>query len=281
MNSIFPSKKILGIASLVLILILSFFFRNTVSKWLTFNDSASPPIADNTHGTEPSVFPSPEESTKSAHTPLPTIVPPAKKTIVYTGRDPMEVRPNLEDVKLFSDEQKKNLYAAIGNHGQAVKDNPDYFDGWLEIGLLKKVIGDYEGARDAWEYAGAIRLLSSVPFANLGELYWHYLHMYAQSEKNFKIAIKNDPKDIGSYRSFSDLYYYSMKEKQSLADDVLLEGIAANPQSGDLFKALGRLYEHLGQYASAMEWWEKALAQDPQSVEIASTIEALKKKVGQ
>lgn len=227
----------------------------------------------------PSPLPSPADSLLPSFSPKPVATP--QKPAVYNGRPVEEVRPNSEDVKLFSESQKQEIYRSLQNYGKSVRENPDFFAGWLQLGLLKKVIGDFEGARDAWEYAGVIRPLNDVSFANLGELYWRYLHLYPQSETNFKISIKNNPNNVGTYVSLSDLYYYSLKEKQGLADDILLQGIAVNPQSVDLPKALARLYERKGQYASALEWWNKVLAAEPENKEVASVIDSLKKKIGE
>ena len=170
-----------------------------------------------------------------------------------------------EEVKLFSEAQKQEIYRSLQNFGKSVKEKPDFFAGWLQLGLLKKNIGDFDGARDAWEYASIIRPLNDISFANLGQLYWRYLHLFSQSEKNFKMAIKNNPNDAGTYASLSDLYFYSMKEKADLADDVLLQGIAANPANADISKALAALYERKKEYANAIEWWQKTLALDPQN----------------
>ena len=200
---------------------------------------------------------------------------------IYNGRPTEELRPDPEEVKLYSESQKQDIYRALQNFGKAVKENPDAFNSWIQLGLFKKTIGDYEGARDAWEYAGIIRPLNDLSFANLGQLYWRYLHLYAQAETSFRTAIKNNPHDPGTYESLSDVYFYSMKDKAALADDVLLDGLAANPKSIDLPKALARLYERSGEYANAIEWWQKVLAQDPQNTSIAAMIDALKKKLGQ
>lgn len=227
----------------------------------------------------PSPLPSPTGSVLPSFSPKPVNTP--QKPAVYNGRPVEEVRPNPEDVKLFSESQKEEIYRSLQNYGKSVRENPDFFAGWLQLGLLKKVIGDFEGARDAWEYAGVIRPQNDVSFANLGELYWRYLHLYLQSEINFKISIKNNPSNVGTYVSLSDVYYYSLKEKYDLADDILLQGIAVNPQSVDLPRALGRLYERMGQYALALEWWSNVLTAEPENKEVASVIESLKKKIGQ
>ena len=182
--------------------------------------------------------------------------------VSYSGRDPVEVRPNPDEVKGLSQAEREKLYSDINMHGRAVKENPDFFFGWIQIGLLKKIIGDYEGARDAWEYAGAIRPLNSVSFANLGELYWRYSPDYPKSEKNFLTSIKNKPDDSSTYISLSDLYFYSYSAKKDRADDILLEGIKANPKNTDLMRWLASLYEREKEYSKALEWWKKVLVEN-------------------
>lgn len=199
--------------------------------------------------------------------------------VPYSGRDPVEVRPNPDEVKGISQAEREKLYSDINMHGRAVKENPDFFFGWIQIGLLKKIIGDYEGARDAWEYAGVIRPLNSVSFANLGELYWRYSPDYPKSEKNFLTSIKNKPDDSSTYISLSDLYFYSYSEKKDRADDILLEGIQANPEDINLMKWLASLYEREKEYASALEWWKKVLAQNPADAAVKQAITDIEAKL--
>ena len=214
---------------------------------------------------------------------IPSISPQATQVpsqpAVYKGRPSEELRPVADEVKLFSEIQKQEIYRSLQNFGKTVKENPDFFDGWIQLGLLKKTIGDFVGARDAWEYAGIIRPKNSLSFANLGELYWRYLHLYPQAEINFQASIKNNPSDPGTYVSLSELYFYSLKDKADLADDILLQGIATNPESVDIPRALASLYEKSGQYAKAIEWWQKVLESDPKNAQIIATIDALKKKL--
>jgi tetratricopeptide (TPR) repeat protein len=261
-------KKIAIGALGMIILAVALWYRDYISQQLAWR--AAPPYQT---GVLPSRTPVPMPPTGEQPGAQP------RQLAAYRGRDPEEVRPLPEEVKLFSDTKRAEIYTAIGNHGKTVKENPDYFFGWIQIGLLKKVIGDYEGARDAWEYAGLLRPENSLSFGNLGELYWRYLPDYPRSERNFKTAIANKPSDVGFYVSLSDLYFYSYKEKAELADDILLQGLAKNPESIDLVRHLAFLYERRGEYAFAITWWQKVLAKDPGNLELAATIEALKKKV--
>jgi len=198
----------------------------------------------------------------------------------YAGRDPGEIRPVPEEVKIFSEEQKNKLFSLITTHAKIVKESPNSFDNWIQLGILKKTIGDFEGARDAWEYVSVITPLNSVSFANLGELYWRYLHDYPKSEKNFLLSVKNKPGDVETYISLSGLYFYSYEEKKNLADDILFDGLKDNPGDVNLIRALASLYEKQKDYPKALEWWKKVLEREPGNQEVAKTIEDLDKKIG-
>lgn len=276
-----PWKFVVGIVVLCL-LGVSFILRDRVSKWLSFGPRTSTfsPNIDFSVNTEkqslnpstlkPSSLPPAGDNSRNLRTsaglPLPS----------YTGRDPLEVRPTPEDVKLFTLEQRERLYSTIRAQARALIQNPTFFNGWIELGLLKKVIGDFEGARDAWEYAGLIEPLNSLSFSNLGELYWRYIHEYPKSEANFRISIKHKPDDIQNYVSLAELYHYSYKEKYELSDDVLLEGLGSNPNNPTLLRRLAHLYGERKEYVMALEWWQKVLEMNPNDDEVKNKINTLR-----
>src|SRR3989338_2801869 len=66
----------------------------------------------------------------------------------YTGRDIREIRMVPEEVKLFTEDQKDKIRQRILDAAGSIDVNPDVLDPWLQLGLYKKVIGDYDGARD-------------------------------------------------------------------------------------------------------------------------------------
>ena len=105
------------------------------------------------------------------------------------------------------------------------------------LGVYRKIIGDYEGAREVWEYASAIRPQNSVSFNNLGELYAYYLKNNKKAEENYAKAIENDPSAIYIYRNFFDFYRYFAKDTAK-ARAILEKGIAANPATSSDLKNL-------------------------------------------
>ena len=107
----------------------------------------------------------------------------------------------------------------------------------LALGLEKKRINDYEGARDAWERAGIVSPTNSVSFNNLGDLYAYYLKDNKKAEENFLTAIKNGPNQIYIYRSLYEFYRYVLKD-DAKAKGILQKGIIANPNSSQDLKYL-------------------------------------------
>jgi len=106
-----------------------------------------------------------------------------------------------------------------------LKEDYDQLQEWLQLGLLRNLIGDYEGAKQAWEFAAVIRPKDPVAFHNLGDLHWMQLSDFPKAEKYFSEAIEKGPQHPLFYIKLHELYRYSYKEKSDLADDVLEQGI--------------------------------------------------------
>ena len=56
----------------------------------------------------------------------------------------------------FSLEQRQRLLSDISEVRERLKEDYDVLQDWLQLGLLYKALEDYEGAKDAWEFATLI-----------------------------------------------------------------------------------------------------------------------------
>ena len=139
------------------------------------------------------------------------------------------------------------------------KDRTDS-NAWLDLALYRKMIHDYEGAREIWEFLITAGSTSSVIYANLGELYHLYLKDFPKSEFNYKKAIAGDPARAALYLGLHELYRYSYKQDSTLAADVLKEGIKKNPNAIELFIALARYYVSQKNKTDATTYFEKAIS---------------------
>lgn len=128
---------------------------------------------------------------------------------------------------------EKKMSGIIG----ALKNDPGLFSYWLDLGSYRRMIGDYEGAREAWEYVNTIRPLNSISFNNLGDLYAYYLKDNKKAEENFLTAVKNGPEQVYIYRNLYDFYRNVLKD-DTKAKAILEKGVAANPDSSQDLKYL-------------------------------------------
>lgn len=148
-------------------------------------------------------------------------------------------------------------------------------DDWIAVGVTKKFFNDFEGARDAWEYAGVLYPNNALSFANLGNLYAFYLHDNIKAEANFKKAIADDPYQPGYYLSLADFYKNVDVAKKSEAPKVLLEGMRVI-KDVNLVLALATYYRDGGDKANALKYYEEVLKISPNQAGIPEEIDRLK-----
>ncbi|KKS96412.1 hypothetical protein A3B05_02780 [Candidatus Giovannonibacteria bacterium RIFCSPLOWO2_01_FULL_43_160] len=119
-----------------------------------------------------------------------------------------------------------------------LKSEPNYLQGWLQVGILRKYLGDYEGASLAWQYAALLRPNDFIAFSNLGDLYHYYLKDFSKAEKYLRSAVDIKPDYVAGYKNLFDLYTLSYPPDRRAgaekAEAVLLEGIKKNPSDNYL-----------------------------------------------
>ncbi len=129
----------------------------------------------------------------------------------------------------LSEEDKKRATTEIKMLSAELKADFDKLEDWLTLGIWKKMIGDYEGAGEAWQFATLIRPNDPVAFHNLGDLYSQYLPDFPKAEKYYKLAIEKDKSHQPFFyvKLFEFYRYYS--KKPDLAENTLLQALKVNP----------------------------------------------------
>ena len=161
---------------------------------------------------------------------------------------------------------------------QAIEKDPNYFDAWLQIGRIKKDIGDYRGAEAVWLKLGEMSPKNSTSFANLADLYANFIKDHDKAQQSYRVAIKNslgESRNIIFYRNFHEFYLYSLENK-SLAEQILLEGIENNSGSSDLVTLLAVFYRDEGNTVKAIQYFERSLELDPEDELIKKELQKLK-----
>jgi len=127
--------------------------------------------------------------------------------------------------------------ATLQNIIRTLKADSASFGDWINLGLYRKLIGDYEGAKQAWQYAGVISPSNFRSFGNLGDLYTYAFKDYKKAEEYYLTSIKNAPDQIMIYEKLSELYRYFFKD-DAKAKAALERGISANPMTSQRLKYL-------------------------------------------
>src|SRR3989338_6703251 len=119
---------------------------------------------------------------------------------------------------------------------QSIKKSPENGALWAEFGLKRKGIEDYEGAKEAYEYALKLMPNNAMVADSLGVIHGDYLKDYTKAVRYFRLAIDIDPSANYRYMRLFELYRYALKDNGK-AKAILEEGLRAIPNEPS-FQAL-------------------------------------------
>lgn len=152
----------------------------------------------------------------AGNTALQAVMPNLDRPIVFSAAFPKELQANMIDkIKTLSNEIKKD---------------PTSTEKWLQLAINWKIISDYNGAREIWEYLAKADPKNFIPLHNLGDLYTYYLKDATKAEgpvraeSYFLKALELAPSEINTYRSLYDLYRYVVKDDIK-AKAILQQGV--------------------------------------------------------
>ncbi len=156
--------------------------------------------------------------------------------------------------------------------------NQDDFSAWLSLGMVRKSVGDYEGAEAVWLYTAKIRPQSSTPYGNLADLYANFLNQPQKAEENYKKALALDDKDINLYLGLAELYRYRLLGKEAMYEEVILDALKILPDDVNLIAPLALYFRQTNQVDKAIEYYEKLVLLAPDNEMAKEDLEELKKK---
>lgn len=152
--------------------------------------------------------------------------------------------PNLDREIIFpeaySSEAQEILLEKIGKNIAKLKEDPNSVNDWLELGTFRKMIEDFEGAEEAWLYAGSLNPKSFVIWSNLGDLYALYIRDNLQAEKYYTKALDYGYKQESLYFKIVDFYKNFLNNPEK-AIEIAELGVEQNPNSQSLQKLLTSL----------------------------------------
>jgi len=148
-------------------------------------------------------------------------------------------------------------------------DNPysaEAFWPLIQIGQIKRLSGDYQGAKEAFIWVVELQPKSYLAHGNLADVYFRHFQDFVKAEEHYLKAIESDsPQTVKYYFELHEIYHYFHKQETALAEDILKQGIEKFSQETDLMSALARYYKKIGRYEEAREYYLKILEINPDS----------------
>lgn len=171
--------------------------------------------------------------------------------VTYTGNGDLKIEqvpissnvkvPNLDREVVFPSnfnmDARTIMATKIAEVITQLKSNSSNFDGWMTLGIYRKQINDYEGAIEAWNYAGVLAPKSPLPFIDLADIYGYYIKNIALAEINYLKTISNDPTEPNWYVRASN-FYREVENDLPKAKAILEKGLVAIPNNANLEQAL-------------------------------------------
>lgn len=140
-----------------------------------------------------------------------------------------------------------------------LKANSDSYNDWMLLGVQRQMLGDYQGAVEAWDYMTERAPNDATAYGNLANLYAVYLKDYSRAEANYKAAISRGPGVMSYYTNLHEVYRYNLKDSKK-ATDVLKQGIQKISKEVSLYIMLARYYKDLGETENARAEYDASLS---------------------
>lgn len=155
--------------------------------------------------------------------------------------------------------------------------NPEDFWALMEIGTIRKIVGDYRGAEAAWIKVGEISPNNSTSFGNLADLYANFLHDDNKAIENYEIAIQKSLGEVFNAVYVRNYYEFAIaKGDYERAESILVTANATTPKNLDFIILLANFYDDQGDTKKAIEYFEKALEIDPEDQDVKAELNRLK-----
>ncbi len=116
----------------------------------------------------------------------------------------------------------------IQNLVTALSKDPSSYADWNDLAIRRKMINDYEGAREIWVYLTQAAPTDSDAFLNLGDLEAYYFHDNNAAEAAFLGAVAISPHWLQAYQATTD-FYANVLQNKGKAAAFLSASIAKTP----------------------------------------------------
>lgn len=170
---------------------------------------------------------------------------------LYQEKDHYEVS-DFKDAPIVELDELERVIGRLNEAYVYLREGNKPYLRWIDIGLYKKVLGDYKGAENAWRNSVSLAANPGLAYGNLANLYFYNLKEFDKAEEYYLKAIEITPSAYTYREGLSDLYRYELKDKRSLVEEIMVEGSKQDSVNAIVY------YAYLFDFFTAIENKEKA-----------------------
>ncbi len=186
-----------------------------------------------------------------------------ERATLYQEKDQYSL-DDFQNTGNLEEAEKKRLVEKLNKVYVLLREHEKKYPYWIEIGLIKKTLGDYTGAISAWRNAVSLSKRPVLAYGNLADLYFHYLRNYEKAEEYYQKALELNPRNFTYREGLADLYRYDLKEKSHLVEEIMLEGAKQDPANKIFYYAyLVEFFTENKNAKKAQEYKDKIYKIDP------------------
>ncbi len=176
----------------------------------------------------------------------------------YTGELPSLDR-EIQFLATTDEAVRTALRTKVAEDQARLKRVPYDGNAWMDLALRYHSAGDYEGAREVWEFIVSVPPVNVTALGNLGRLHHFELKQYEKAEQYFFAAVEANPARPEAYYELFDLYRYSYKKDTTAAVDILKKASEFFPDDPGIPAGIAIFYRDTGRPALARTYFEKAV----------------------
>ena len=157
--------------------------------------------------------------------------------------------------------QKKEHVKAIEYLKKTLKLKPDYYDGWIILGITYHIIKDYDMAIESFMKAIQLNPDSHEAHKNLGKTLFEAKKEIDAAIFCFKKAISLKQDDLVSLSYLADIYIHNSNYKEAL--EIFNIIIKLKPDNFTAYYHMGKILVNCGELSKAKQCYEKVLELNP------------------
>jgi len=125
--------------------------------------------------------------------------------------------------------------ANLKNVRNLIIKDPTDAQSWFDFGYFKEFFNDHTGAVAAWKKSLEIGPYNYVAWLDVANADQYFLKNYAEAETSYLKVLEIKSDITSAYRGLMDLYQFNWKEQQDKYEPLVLEAIAKDPNSKEIY----------------------------------------------